>query len=77
MGDKSGVALSFGQLDRLAEEKGNYEEAVINYLLAFEIFKELKSPYMNLASKDLSRIEKKLGKDRFEELLKKILDSFK
>jgi tetratricopeptide (TPR) repeat protein len=62
LGDQSGIALTLGQLGRLAEhDEGHLVEAVALYREALIIFEKLKSPYAELARKDLERVENKLN----------------
>jgi len=60
LGDKSGIARTLGQLGRIHEEKEEYELAFRAYSTAFEIFDKLRSPYRELALKDIDRLKGKI-----------------
>jgi tetratricopeptide (TPR) repeat protein len=57
LGDQSGIAISLGQLGRLAEGEGDKAEAARMFREALTIFERLRSPYAELAHKDLERVE--------------------
>lgn len=77
MGDKSGIAPTIGQLGRLAEAQGDYEDALRNYLTSLTMFQELKSHYTETVLNDINIIKQKLGEAKFQELYKKIIASLK
>ena len=68
LGDKSGIATALGQLGRLAEAEKDDRTALKNYLTALAIFEELKSPYRDLAQKDIARMRERLGDEAFKKL---------
>src|SRR6266542_1490995 len=57
LGDRLGVAIALGQLGQLAEDEGDKVEAVRLFREALAIFERLRSPYAELARKDLERVE--------------------
>jgi tetratricopeptide (TPR) repeat protein len=74
LGDKSGIASSFGQLGRLAEAKSDDEGALRYYVDALGIFDGLRSPYAKTAQKDINRMKEKLGEEKFQKIYKKAMD---
>jgi tetratricopeptide (TPR) repeat protein len=61
LGNKSGIAITLGQLGRVHAEKEKYDLALRAYSTAFEIFDKLRSPYRELALKDIERLKGKMG----------------
>ena len=57
LGDRLGIAIALGQLGQLAEDEGDKVEAVRLFREALAIFERLRSPYAELARKDLERVE--------------------
>ena len=45
LGDRSGIAITRGQMGKIQLVQKNYKEALRNFLFAFIIFDELKLPY--------------------------------
>ncbi|MCC4765133.1 hypothetical protein FXW07_00340 [Methanosarcina sp. DH1] len=64
LGNKSGIAITLGQMGRIYEEEEEYELALRAYSTAFEIFDQLRSPYIELARKDIKRLKGKMDKKR-------------
>lgn len=56
LGDQQGVALTLGQLGRLAEGEGDKEGAARLFREALGIFERLGSPYAELARRSLARV---------------------
>ena len=77
MGDKSGIASTMGQLGRVSEDNEEYVEALKCYFNAFSIFKNLNSPYMQLALKDMNRLKEKMGEEKFKEVYQELESSDK
>lgn len=72
LGSRSGIAITHGQMGRIAYAQKNYKEALRCYFLAFIIFDELKSPYKDLAGKDIMKLKEELGEELFNKYYKEI-----
>jgi tetratricopeptide (TPR) repeat protein len=57
LGNQGGIASTLGQLGRLAEAGGDKVEAARLFREALSIFERLRSPYAELARRDLARVE--------------------
>ena len=57
LNNQDGIALTLGQMGRLAEDEGDMQEAVRLFREALDIFEQLGSPYLNLAREDFTRVE--------------------
>jgi hypothetical protein len=73
LGDKKIIAATLGQLGKIHMEKEEYPLALQAYLLAYEIFNELKSPYVQMASRDLAALKDKMGEQEFNIQLKRLV----
>ena len=73
LGDRAGVAISLGQLGRLAELEGNYRVAVRLWAVALATFEELHSPNRDIVLGWFARLREQLGEERFEQLLREAL----
>ena len=73
LGDRRGIAITHGQLGRLAEAEKDDKTAVRNYVIAFSVFEELKSPDRDLARSDLARMQKRLGEEEFRRLYDEVV----
>ena len=71
LGDKSGIAISVGQLGRIAKLEGDYATAVQLWVVALGIFEELRSPKADIVRGWFARLRDELGEERFEEVLAK------
>ncbi len=67
LGNKRGIAITMGQLGRVNEDNEEYVEALKCSFTAFSILKNLNSPYMQLAIKDMDRLKEKMGEEQFKE----------
>ena len=65
------------QLGRVNEDNEEYVEALKCYFTAFSIFKDLNSPYMQLALKDMNRLREKMGEEQFKEVYQELESSNK
>jgi tetratricopeptide (TPR) repeat protein len=72
LGDKSGIASTMGQLGRVKEDNEEYVEALKYYFTAFSIFKDLNSPYMQLALKYMNGLKEKMGEEQFKEVYQEL-----
>ncbi|AKB47707.1 hypothetical protein MSKOL_1930 [Methanosarcina sp. Kolksee] len=72
LGNKSGIAITLGQMGRVLEEKGEYELALKDYYTALEIFEELKSPNRELVRKWIAGLEGKREKRSLKTIIGKI-----
>ncbi|MBI5663467.1 MAG: tetratricopeptide repeat protein [Nitrospirae bacterium] len=76
LGNKSGIASTLGQLGRIYEVKEDYKNALKNYLICFSMFESLKSPYAELAAKEINKLKEKIGEETFkkywEEIVKEV-----
>ena len=73
LGNKSGIAITLGQLGMIHEVKNEYAFALQAYLKVFSIFDELKSPYRELALKLISELRDKMGEEEFNALFEKLV----
>jgi tetratricopeptide (TPR) repeat protein len=73
LGDKSGIAITLGQMGRIFHVQKNYKEALRCYLYAFGVFDELKSPYKDLAGKDIMRLKDEMGEELFDKYYNEII----
>ena len=71
--DKAGIAETTAQLGRLAEVEKDDRTALGNYTQALSIFEELKSPYRDLAKKDIARMRERLGDEAFKKLCDEVV----
>ncbi|VVB91887.1 Photosystem I assembly protein Ycf3 [uncultured archaeon] len=72
LGDRSGIAGTLGQTGRIYYMQKNYKEALRNFLLAFIIFNELKSPYKDLAAQDIMKLKEEIGEELFNKYYEEI-----
>lgn len=72
LGDKRGIATTIGQFGNVHHLQGNYEEALKCYFIAFSIFKNLNSPYMQLAIECMNGLKEKMGEEKFEEVYQEL-----
>jgi len=77
LGNKSGIASTLGQLGIVNEDNEEYIEALKCYFNAFSIFKNLNSPYMQLALKYMNRLKEKMGEEKFKEVYQELESSDK
>ncbi len=68
LGAKSEYASVLGQLGKLAEAEKDDKTALRNWLIAFSIFEELKSPNKDIVGRLLARMHERLGEVEFERL---------
>jgi tetratricopeptide (TPR) repeat protein len=57
LSNQEGIAITLGQLGRLVENEGDLAEAARLFREALSIFEKLGSTYVELARKDLKRVE--------------------
>jgi len=69
LGNRSGIAASLSQMARIKEESKDFNGALRDYITALSIFEELKSPYSDLAKKDIDRLRETMGEEAFLEAL--------
>ena len=74
IGDKKIIAITLGQLGRIHVEKEEYPLALQAFLAAFSIFNELKSPYVQLASRDLVALKDKMGDEKFKAQFERLVN---
>nr|QNO53551.1 photosystem I assembly protein Ycf3 [Methanosarcinales archaeon ANME-1 ERB6] len=72
LGDKQGIALTLGQIGRIKHGQKKYHEAILALTNAMSLFKELESPYFELAMKDLASIKEEIGEDKFKEIMQEL-----
>ena len=72
IGDKSGIALSLGQIGRIKHKQKKYHEAILALTTAASLFKELESPYFELAMRNLASIKEEIGEDKFNEIIQEL-----
>ena len=59
------MAMSFGQLGRLSESQGKFEEAIKRLKKALQIMEKIGlEPYIRLARKDIDRIQTKMKQQK-------------
>jgi tetratricopeptide (TPR) repeat protein len=66
LGNKSGIAITLGQMGRIFHAQENYKEALRCYRHAFVIFNELNSPYKDLAEQLISKLKEEIGDALFD-----------
>jgi len=69
--DMPGMALGYGQLGMLQFDRGEYEEALRSSTKAFVLFSRVNvnAPGAQLARKNMVRLQEKVSKEKFEEIL--------
>jgi tetratricopeptide (TPR) repeat protein len=69
--DMAGMALGYGQLGMLQYDRGEYEEALRASTKAFVLFSRVNvnSPGAQLARKNMVKLQEKVSKEKFEEIL--------
>jgi tetratricopeptide (TPR) repeat protein len=72
IGDKQGIALTLGQIGRIKHGQKKYHEAILALTNAMSLFKELESPYFELAMSDLASIKEEIGEDKFKEIMQEL-----
>jgi tetratricopeptide (TPR) repeat protein len=72
IGDKSGIASTLGQIGGIKHRQEKYHEAISALANAASIFKELESPYFELAMKYLAALKEEIGEDTFNEILQEL-----
>ncbi|AKB49839.1 photosystem I assembly protein Ycf3 [Methanosarcina barkeri str. Wiesmoor] len=70
LGDKYGIAHSLHALGVTHEVKKEYTFALLNYLEASSIYKELNSPYSKDVSKLITDLRDKMGNEQFNKACK-------
>src|SRR5947209_10811754 len=68
LGNQGGRASTLGQLGLLAHRQQDYSGAVQYTAQALAIFERLRSPYRELALRELARLRHELGETAFTEL---------
>ncbi len=71
-GDRRNVARSLQNIGLLYYEQRHYEAALASLLLAKEIFDEVQSPDREKSQKWIDILCRKVGKERFDQLLEKV-----
>lgn len=72
LGDRAGIAITLGQMGRIFIFQKNYKEALKSSLFAFLIFNEIKSPYKDMAGKDIMKLKKEIGEELFNKYYQEI-----
>jgi tetratricopeptide (TPR) repeat protein len=72
LGDNHGIAQSLHHLGIIHEVQGEYKEAIQNYYNSIAIFLQLGSPDVENVIRDLKRMRKIIGEERFAEYWKTI-----
>lgn len=67
--DMPGMALGYGQLGMLYLELEEYEESLRSSTKAFVLFSKMNAPGSELARKNMLKLQDKLPKEKFEEIL--------
>jgi tetratricopeptide (TPR) repeat protein len=75
LGDRSGMALSFGQMAVLLAKQDRFEAAVPYTLRSLGIHVQLQSPNVQIDLHWLRRQREQLGDERFREILTEHLDA--
>lgn len=73
LGNKSGIAITYGQMGKVFYALKNYKEALRCYLTAFSIFDQLGSPYKDLAGRLINKLKEEIGDELFEEYYNEIV----
>jgi len=74
IGDRPGVAESSCQIGILYLKVGRYDEAFRNLFSALSIFKEIQSPYTEVASINLEELRAKWGEESFDAAWKEVTE---
>jgi tetratricopeptide (TPR) repeat protein len=72
IGDKRGIALTLEQIGRIKHGQKKYHEAILAFATAASLFKELESPYFEMAKRDLASIKEEIGEDKFKEIMQEL-----
>lgn len=72
MGNKSKIAEVLFQLGKIHESKKEIILALQSYIKAFCIFKELNSPYSQMALKHISELKGKMEDEQFKNVCKEL-----
>ena len=72
LGDRAGIAMTLGQLGRVKLKQKNYYEAIGAFATAASLFKELESPYFEMAIKDLASVRGDIGEEKFNKIIKEL-----
>ena len=72
LGDKSSIAVALHQIGTIKHRQEKYHEAILALANAASIFKELESPYFEMAKKDLASIKEEIGEDKFNEIIQEL-----
>ena len=73
LGDISGVASSYGQMGLLNFQLERYEAAAEFFARAFLIFHQIGSPNVELAKRDLARVQEKIGEEKLKEIFERVI----
>ncbi|MBI5417621.1 tetratricopeptide repeat protein [Candidatus Poribacteria bacterium] len=73
LGDKRTIASTLGQLGKIYKINGDFKNALKNYIIALLLFEQLKSPYMELARKNIDNIKTNIGENKFNEYYNEII----
>ncbi|MCP4219912.1 MAG: tetratricopeptide repeat protein, partial [bacterium] len=68
--DMPGMALTHGQLGMLHYDRQEYEEALRSSLKAFLLFSKLNAPGVQLARKNILKVQPHLPEEKFKEIMK-------
>ena len=71
LGDRAGIATTLGQIGKVKLVQKNYRDAIGAFATAASLFKELESPYFELAITDLASVRGEIGEEKFGIILKK------
>ena len=66
LGDRGGLAFSFGQLGRLAEQRGNLRQALEWMVRCVKLFEDFPHPSTGPAPGHLARLAHQLGMEALE-----------
>ena len=69
LGDKQGLATTLAQLGVVNRKLKKYEDAAKYSLTALEIFEKLKTTNTNIVQKNINKIKKGIGEERFKEIV--------
>lgn len=68
------IAGVYGQIGKSYESDGYYKNAMKNYILAIKFFESVRSPYTDLATKDLLSIRNKIDEETFNLYLTEMIE---
>ena len=74
VGDIAGVASSIGMIGKVMQNKKQYKDAFIDFLISLDIFEKLGSPKVDTLHGFITELTREMGDEDFNKLLDELKD---